>query len=101
MNGIQWLVNTPKVIPKQGRIVKLIDLKQSEPTGRPSTAHPAKEVNAKWYAANKEKVLEQRRQYRIAKRDLLNRKARERRAAAKAAREHAGVRGDSGSVQSV
>lgn len=92
MNGIAWLVTPPKVIPRQGRIVKLIDLRETKPTGRPSTAHPQREINAKWYQENKERIRETRRKYREAKRDFINKQKREKRAAEKAAREHAGVR---------
>lgn len=93
MNGIQFFVSPPKPVVKQGRIVRLIDHTPSQPTGRPSKAHPRATVNARWYQENKERILEQQKKYREAKREFINRRKREKRAAEKAAREHAKVRG--------
>lgn len=98
MNGIQWLVNTPKVIPRQGRIIKKLDLKPSKIV---STCTHSKEANAKFYAANRDKILEQRKLYREAKRNFINAKKRERRAQDRAAREHAAVLRDSRGVSRV
>lgn len=101
MNGIQFFVSPPKPIVRQGRIVKLIDLRETKPTGRPSTAHPQREINAKWYQENKDRIRETRRLYREAKRDFINKQKREKRAAEKAAREHAAMCRDRRSVPSV
>lgn len=100
MSSLSLLHTQPKIVIRQGRIVRKLDMKPSAPY-KATAYEKQSESFAKWYGKNKERVLEQRRKYREAKREFINRQKREQRAQARIAREHAAVRGDSGSVPRV
>lgn len=88
MSSLSLLHTQPVIIPRQGRIVRKLDMKPSAPY-KPTSYEQKSAAFAKWYEKNREGVLEQRRKYREAKRDFINRQKREQRAQARIAREHA------------
>jgi len=83
MNGIAWLVSTPKITPATGRVIKKLNMKFERINKTES--EQLKRWKEKYYA-RKDASLAQRKQKRVADR---------------AAREHAAVLGNRPGVRGV
>jgi hypothetical protein len=73
VSALLHLLNPPKIDPPKGRIVRLINMRETIPSSKPSTAKPQEELSRAHYERRRLAILAKRKEQRAAGKAALAR----------------------------